>query len=151
MAGALDKSSHSLLDSSCHPHRALCLKGWTHKALHFWNHVVQAVITLPWCIEARMQTRPVILFSSVGACRACDRCHCNVLQDSDLLLSLQCLQDLLAMELRATHRELPHPDRVIVHRKGVPGSEEEEHLARELRCFPNTAQASPASLSSWTL
>ena len=48
------------------------------------------------------------------------------------------------MELRATHRELPHPDRVIVHRKGVPGSEEEEHLARELRCFPNTAQASMA-------
>ena len=49
-------------------------------------------------------------------------------------------QDLLAMELRTTHRELPHPDRVIVHRKGVPGNEEEEHLAHELRCYPNTAQ-----------
>ena len=56
------------------------------------------------------------------------------------------------MELRATHRELPHPDRVIVHRKGRPwAARREEHLARELRCFPNTAQASPASLSSWTL
>jgi hypothetical protein len=44
------------------------------------------------------------------------------------------------MELRTTHRELPHPDRVIVHRKGVPGNEEEEHLAYELRCYPNTAQ-----------
>ena len=44
------------------------------------------------------------------------------------------------MELRTTHKELPHPDRVIVHRKGVPGNEEEEHLAFELRCYPNTAQ-----------
>ena len=44
------------------------------------------------------------------------------------------------MELRTTHKELPHPDRVIVHRKGVPGNEEEEHLAHELRCYPNTAQ-----------
>lgn len=44
------------------------------------------------------------------------------------------------MELRSTHKELPHPDRVIVHRKGVPGNEEEEHLAFELRCYPNNAQ-----------
>ncbi len=44
------------------------------------------------------------------------------------------------MELRSTHKELPYPDRVIVHRKGVPGNEEEEHLAHELRCYPNTAQ-----------
>ncbi len=50
------------------------------------------------------------------------------------------LQDLLAMELRSTHKDLPYPDRVIVHRKGVPGNEEEEHLAHELRCYPNTAQ-----------
>ena len=44
------------------------------------------------------------------------------------------------MELRSSHRDLPYPDRVIVHRKGVPGNEEEEHLAYELRCYPNTAQ-----------
>lgn len=44
------------------------------------------------------------------------------------------------MELRSTHKDLPYPDRVIVHRKGVPGNEEEEHLAHELRCYPNTAQ-----------
>ena len=56
------------------------------------------------------------------------------------LISNDNAQDLLAMELRTTHRELPHPDRVIVHRKGVPGNEEEEHLAYELRCYPNTAQ-----------
>ena len=49
-------------------------------------------------------------------------------------------QDLLALELRWSHRELPHPDRITVHRVGVPGREEEEPLAHELRCFPNTAQ-----------
>ena len=50
------------------------------------------------------------------------------------------------MELRTTHKELPHPDRVIVHRKGVPGNEEEEHLAHELRCYPNTAQVRKSCL-----
>jgi hypothetical protein len=50
-------------------------------------------------------------------------------------------QDLLALELRWTHAELPHPDRLTVHRRGSPGEEEEEPLAHELRCFPNSAQA----------
>lgn len=55
-------------------------------------------------------------------------------------IGFTCAQDLLDLELRTTHRELPHPDRIIAHRKGVPGNEEEEHLAYELRCYPNTAQ-----------
>ncbi|KAK9834254.1 hypothetical protein WJX81_000411 [Elliptochloris bilobata] len=50
-------------------------------------------------------------------------------------------RDLLALELRWTHRELPHPDRLTVHRKGSPGEEEDEPLAHELRCFPNSPQA----------
>lgn len=49
-------------------------------------------------------------------------------------------QDLLALELRWTHRELPHPDRLTVHRRGSPGEDDEEPLAHELRCFPNSAQ-----------
>ncbi|KAK9908805.1 hypothetical protein WJX75_003140 [Coccomyxa subellipsoidea] len=50
-------------------------------------------------------------------------------------------QDLLALELRRTHKELPFYDRITVHRKGVPGHEEDEPLAHELRCFPNESQA----------
>jgi hypothetical protein len=50
------------------------------------------------------------------------------------------VQDLLAMELRQSHKELPFPDRITVHRKGIPGQEDDEALAQELRCFPNTPQ-----------
>ena len=50
------------------------------------------------------------------------------------------VQDLLALELRWTHRELPHPDRLTVHRKGSPGEDDDEPLAHELCCFPNSAQ-----------
>ncbi len=50
------------------------------------------------------------------------------------------LKDLLAMELRYSHKELPFPDRITVHRKGVPGQDEDEILAHELRCYPNTPQ-----------
>ena len=53
------------------------------------------------------------------------------------------VQDLLALELRWSHRELPHPDRITAHRKGAPGQAEEEPLAQELRCFPNTPQVRP--------
>lgn len=52
-------------------------------------------------------------------------------------------QDLLALELRRTHKELPFYDRITVHRKGVPGHEEDEPLAHELRCFPNESQVLP--------
>lgn len=49
-------------------------------------------------------------------------------------------QDLLALEPRRSHRELPFLDRITVHRKGVPGHDEDEPLAHELRCFPNNPQ-----------
>lgn len=57
------------------------------------------------------------------------------------------VQDLLAIELRYSHKELPFPDRITVHRRGVPGQEEEEILAHELRCYPNTPQVCMSSFS----
>lgn len=55
-------------------------------------------------------------------------------------------QDVLAIELRRTHKELPYEDRITVHRKGIPGHEEDEPLAHELCCFPNTKQVPSAVL-----
>ena len=52
------------------------------------------------------------------------------------------LQDLLSLEVKWGYRDLPYPDRIWLHRKGKPGHEEEEPLAHELRCFPNTPQVS---------
>lgn len=49
-------------------------------------------------------------------------------------------QDLLALELVSGHRNSDTPDRLQVHRKGTPGQEEEEPLAHELHCVPNTNQ-----------
>ncbi|RMZ55463.1 hypothetical protein APUTEX25_003587, partial [Auxenochlorella protothecoides] len=52
-------------------------------------------------------------------------------------------EDLLALELRLS-RESPdaEPDRLIVHRKGVPGRQQEESLAHQIKGYPNTPQAS---------
>lgn len=50
------------------------------------------------------------------------------------------VQDLLALELARSHRELPYPDRLHVHCRG--GGRGEAPPAHELRCFPNTRQAS---------
>ena len=52
------------------------------------------------------------------------------------------LQDLLSLEVKWGYRDLPYPDRIWLHRKGKPGHAEEEPLAHELRCFPNTPQVS---------
>ena len=53
------------------------------------------------------------------------------------------VQDMLAMELARSHRDLRFPDRLHLHRKGKPGQQDEQPLAHELRCFPNTRQVSP--------
>ncbi|KFM29234.1 Vacuolar protein sorting-associated protein 13A [Auxenochlorella protothecoides] len=52
-------------------------------------------------------------------------------------------EDLLALELRLS-RESPdaEPDRLIVHRKGVAGRQQEESLAHQIKGYPNTPQAS---------
>ncbi|KAK9819963.1 hypothetical protein WJX72_004515 [[Myrmecia] bisecta] len=55
-------------------------------------------------------------------------------------------EDLLHLELRRSHRDLPYADHLIVHRKGSPGQEEEEPLARRIRCYPNVAQAEQLKL-----
>ena len=47
------------------------------------------------------------------------------------------------MELARSHRDLRFPDRLHVHRKGKPGQQDEQPLAHELRCFPNTRQVRP--------
>eukprot|EP00884_Botryococcus_braunii_P010316 jgi/Botrbrau1/19286/Bobra.0073s0029.1 len=49
-------------------------------------------------------------------------------------------KDLLDLELRWSPG-MPLPDRVVVHRIGTFGSEEEQSLAYALRCFPNSTQA----------
>ncbi|KAL4443584.1 hypothetical protein ABPG75_011321 [Micractinium tetrahymenae] len=49
--------------------------------------------------------------------------------------------DVLTFELRWS-RELHYPDRLIVHRKGTPGWQEEESLAHQVKCFETTPQAS---------
>jgi vacuolar protein sorting-associated protein 13A/C len=54
-------------------------------------------------------------------------------------------QDLLALEVRwrpgESYNDTPYPERVVVHRKGVPGQQESEPLAHEIRCWPRTPQA----------
>ncbi|KAL4447306.1 hypothetical protein ABPG77_007339, partial [Micractinium sp. CCAP 211/92] len=53
--------------------------------------------------------------------------------------------DVLTFELRWS-RELHYPDRLIVHRKGTPGWQEEESLAHQIKCFENTPQASQINM-----
>ena len=54
--------------------------------------------------------------------------------------NLVCLQDLLALELGSSRRGFTAADCLQVHRKGIPGQEEEEPLAHELHCVPRTNQ-----------
>jgi len=51
-------------------------------------------------------------------------------------------EDLLALELRWSVVGGRYPDRIVVHRRGTPGSIEEEPLAHLISCFPDTPQAS---------
>jgi vacuolar protein sorting-associated protein 13A/C len=53
--------------------------------------------------------------------------------------------DVLAFELRFS-REGHYPDRLVVHRKGTPGWQEEESLAHQVKCFEGTPQASQIKL-----
>lgn len=60
-------------------------------------------------------------------------------------------KDVLALELRWSGHSTSgaadqYPDRVVVHRKGTPGFTEATPLARLLRCFPGTPQASQVKL-----
>ncbi len=55
-------------------------------------------------------------------------------------------QDLLTITLRWGNREGPYPDRLTVHRKGMPSQQGEEPLAHELRCWPNLPQVYPPGL-----
>lgn len=50
------------------------------------------------------------------------------------------MQDLLALELVTSKKGSNAPDRLQVYRKGKPGQQEEQPLAHELRCVPNTEQ-----------
>lgn len=59
------------------------------------------------------------------------------------------LQDLLALELTCSQKNMPLPDRLQVHRKGRPGEQEEEPFAHELRCFPNASGLSQVSNHPW--
>ncbi len=49
------------------------------------------------------------------------------------------LQDLLCVEARVV-RPTQFANYLTIHRKGVPGDDDGEPLAYELRCFPNRDQ-----------
>lgn len=53
--------------------------------------------------------------------------------------------DLLAMELRWSSAG-KYPDRIVVHRRGLPGVTESQPLANLISCFPDTPQASQIKL-----
>ena len=62
-------------------------------------------------------------------------------------------KDVLSLELRWSGNQTAssstagqYPDRVVIHRKGTPGFVEATPLARLLRCFPGTPQASQVKL-----
>ena len=59
-------------------------------------------------------------------------------------------QDLLVMEPRMSSSTAANgmPDRLVVHRKGRPGVNEQAPLTYELRIFPNTPQVSSHLLLS---
>ena len=50
------------------------------------------------------------------------------------------MQDLLALELVSSRKGSGSPDRLQVYRKGKAGQQEEQPLAHELRCVPQTDQ-----------
>jgi hypothetical protein len=55
-------------------------------------------------------------------------------------------EDLLSLELRWSDGGMTHPDRLVVHRKGCPGSNNGPPLAFLISCFSETPQASQIKL-----